>query len=362
MVQEAMSRLLAPTRILGARGDSVYVERPGVGLDFLPLWLMGHDDRVQSYLAEHPEAVPSTRLVASDLRGIDLTTSVAGAVPVVSGPPVDAATTLDEAGLTLLPPSNSLSSGQVDALLEQVVSSFNRHMYTLQRVVPGGLDALESVGFDSFKMRGPSRYDLTIPEFVTADFSFLTGEDAPWLPFVRSVLGDDADLAHVGTMLSMPGSKNQPWHQDGPALNADFACNHLPAHALNVFVPLVDVDVPLGPTEFVPGTHRRWDLPSQSLVLTPRAGQPLIFDYRVKHRGLGNTSTLPRPVLYITYTKNGWKDVQNFSRARYRKFPPLLTPSSRAARMRRRGCGADDEAATGKLPAVDPDRLTFHFR
>jgi len=287
---------------------------------------------------------------------------VAGAVPVVSGPPVDAATTLDEAGLTLLPPSNSLSSGQVDALLEQVVSSFNRHMYTLQRVVPGGLDALESVGFDSFKMRGPSRYDLTIPEFVTADFSFLTGEDAPWLPFVRSVLGDDADLAHVGTMLSMPGSKNQPWHQDGPALNADFACNHLPAHALNVFVPLVDVDVPLGPTEFVPGTHRRWDLPSQSLVLTPRAGQPLIFDYRVKHRGLGNTSTLPRPVLYITYTKNGWKDVQNFSRARYRKFPPLLTPSSRAARMRRRGCGADDEAATGKLPAVDPDRLTFHFR
>ena len=30
---------------------------------------------------------------------------------------------------------------------------------------------------------------------------------------------------------------------------------HLPAYAVNVFVPLVDMDASLGPTEFVPTTH-----------------------------------------------------------------------------------------------------------
>jgi len=101
-------------------------------------------------------------------------------------------------------------------------------------------------------------------------------------------------------MLSLPGSDAQPMHQDGPHLNADEydkqqekqrlegasgsgdgkskaaggsseatkkrksqggggagkEARHLPPYAVNVFVPLVDISVENGGTEFWLGTHR----------------------------------------------------------------------------------------------------------
>jgi hypothetical protein len=46
----------------------------------------------------------------------------------------------------------------------------------------------------------------------------------------------------------------QTWHRDGPSLFKGWsATRHHPTHCLNVFVPLVDVTVHNGPTEFVPG-------------------------------------------------------------------------------------------------------------
>ena len=57
------------------------------------------------------------------------------------------------------------------------------------------------------------------------------------------------------------------WHSDGPHLNKDFERRHLPPHAVNVFVPLVDVTLSHGPTEFVPGSHCDWHVPCKFLIL-----------------------------------------------------------------------------------------------
>ena len=48
----------------------------------------------------------------------------------------------------------------------------------------------------------------------------------------------------------------------------------------------------------------------------------VVFDYRVKHRGLANNSGQVRPVVYVTYAKPGFRDDANFSAKRYRKLPP----------------------------------------
>ena len=76
-----------------------------------------------------------------------------------------------------------------------------------------------------------------------------------------------------------------------------------PVHALNVFVPLVHLTLDKGPTEFVPGSHIDYDVGTASQVRTLGAGSALLFDYRLKHRGLGNNSTEERPLLYITYAR-----------------------------------------------------------
>jgi len=36
------------------------------------------------------------------------------------------------------------------------------------------------------------------------------------------------------------------------------------------------------------------------LVLTAKAGQGILFDHRIRHRGLANNSNMPRPLVYIT--------------------------------------------------------------
>lgn len=87
------------------------------------------------------------------------------------------------------------------------------------------------------------------------------------MPLIHSILGEDAILSYVGLVLNFPGSCNQPWHGDGPHLfdaepiletpvysnpNPTLQC---PAHAVNVFIPLQEINEQLGPTEFMPASH-----------------------------------------------------------------------------------------------------------
>ena len=72
-------------------------------------------------------------------------------------------------------------------------------------------------------------------------------------------------------------------------------------------------------------------------VPLPAAGDALVFDYRIRHRGLGNRSMTPRPLLYITFAKKEYDDQANFSRGRYAKLPAHVYKDepSRTARARR---------------------------
>ena len=53
------------------------------------------------------------------------------------------------------------------------------------------------------------------------------------------------------------------------------------------------------------------------------AGDLVLFDYRVLHRGLANTCERPRPVFYLALGKPGRLDTSNFP-ATQLADPPLL--------------------------------------
>jgi ectoine hydroxylase-related dioxygenase (phytanoyl-CoA dioxygenase family) len=120
------------------------------------------------------------------------------------------------------------------------------------------------------------------------------GDSAPWMPLVKAILGDDVKRLSSSCILSLPGSDAQPWHSDGEHVEPTM---HLPPHCLNVFIPLVNMTKDFGPTQFVPGSHIHYGTNATPVGPTLPAGRPLLFDHRVKHRGVPNTTKLPRPLL-----------------------------------------------------------------
>jgi hypothetical protein len=249
------------------------------------------------------------------------------------------------------------SQAQGDALHDEVSDYFNRVIYTVN--IKSMQDVLTDTGFRTFKLRQRGRYDMVDPALAfathTPPFSFLH-TSAAWLPLVRQILGDDCECIHVGCMLSMPGSEVQEWHSDGDHESNE---RHLTPHCLNVFVPLVQVTAANGGTELVPTSHifRNYGTTVDSVTPMPGLGQALIFDYRLKHRGLGNSSQAPRPILYITYATKAFatKAVAhaNYSARRYRDLPALCDlPLSRQARAAKRASETTDAGGSKRAPEL----------
>ena len=219
---------------------------------------------------------------------------------------------------------------------DEIVTCYNlacEHYEAVMRTVTSKnlLHELQD-GFDMMRERGFARFDLTVPAYDKLDF--LTSPKAAWMPIVHACLGTNVDLAHVGCMFSLPGSHAQIYHQDGVHLSEK---TQLPCHAVNVFIPLIDLSVANGATEFCIGTHilqnDAYDR-SKLETPTPEAGAPLVFDYRNGHRGMGNNTDEVRPVLYLTYSANGkFTDEVNFSKRRYHKLGEMIAaPKSRDER------------------------------
>lgn len=229
-----------------------------------------------------------------------------------------------------------LAECQINMCYKACMEHYERVVYTVKA---RGLHEELAAGFDVLRERGRGRFDLTLDAFDTPQFSFLTSSEMPWMEAVKTILGKDAVLIHKGCFLSLPGSETQKYHQDGVHLN-----NHAQkrCHAVNVFVPLVDLSMANGPTEFCLGSHILGHESFRREVAetpTPLAGSAIIFDYRLGHRGLGNSSQECRPILYLTYTHGGsnFKDTVNFSTKRYKRLGDIAErPLSREERVSRR--------------------------
>ena len=174
---------------------------------------------------------------------------------------------------------------------------------------------MEAAGPD----RGPGRYYLTPPfEKGWSDERLIAQPDI--LDIISNVVGKDAVLCQVGvdTPLGRGESEFQEIHRDCGSLFEDDDMEEPPSYQLAVNFPLVDV-LPakrgsfedLGPLEIHKGSHRTTVKEGKELIksgkvklepLYMKAGDVLIRDVRVLHRGTPNFGHNPRPVGVIGYS------------------------------------------------------------
>lgn len=144
------------------------------------------------------------------------------------------------------------------------------------------------------------------------------------LPTVSSLLDGDVRLMFCGLVTAEPSKEDQYWHPDGDHLFPGTMMSHAP-FCLNVFVPLLDVDLEAGPTEFQLRSHKEGEVEEVRKIRTPtKLGSAVIFDYRIQHRGRANEGTKNRHVAYFTYARTWYRDPRNHT-----AVIPISTPSKK---------------------------------
>jgi hypothetical protein len=249
----------------------------------------------------------------------------------------------------------------------QVTSACERLLQKYDILLNSG-DPVPSLatGYKNFRQRGAGRFEVVDPSITDPVFALVTDSGS----FVKRVLQlamrpsssadlDDLRFFSSGCMYATAGAAGQNWHSDGPpvSLTSD---EQLP-YAVNVFVPLVDVN-PSNGTHFVRGSHRPTKMATKksqgehsaarlcaaspadlvkiaasSVIPTVSVGSALLFDYRVVHRGLPNVTSNDRPVLYCTLAQPWYKGDENFSEARYKGVLQPVSPRTRRTREFREG-------------------------
>jgi hypothetical protein len=250
------------------------------------------------------------------------------------------ATSFAENGVVLLKDA----AEEPEARMERVASAaaFVQHRLAALRAVAADAGAgAEDHRLKTVELvrRSPGRYDLVVetdPDLNEGRGAPILAlrEGAPWLPFVRRVLGADARLIHAGCVCSLPGSAVQGIHRDGKHLfsSGELGGSVLPTHCLTVFVPLVPLTAAVGPTQFWPGTHvtfgdapRATSMSGSVTFAAPESsgvqdevvavpGDAIVFDYRILHRGLANISDQARPLAYFTFAKPWFRDATNYTK------------------------------------------------
>lgn len=218
------------------------------------------------------------------------------------------------------------------------LAALHRDGYTiLRRLLPPALIARWRAAFQPLWAateaagipvnRGPGRRYLDLPFHEPFDDPGVLAHPTI-LALLRAILGEQAQLLHLGTDTPGPGSEDQDLHADVPDLFP--GADPTPPFAIAVNIPLVAVTTANGPFAAAPGTHRlpppaalqavRED-PARLVPVVLEEGDVLVRDPRMVHRGTANRSGTIRPVAVIAFQKPWY---------RHGAFEPIaLCPSVR---------------------------------
>jgi hypothetical protein len=159
-----------------------------------------------------------------------------------------------------------------------------------------------------FLSTGEARFDIALSmtgAFGTPDLF----ANPLLLTFLRRFLGRDLRLGSLTLAVAHPGAPQQSAHRgrahlfDEPGVGAS-----LPAHAVNVLVPLVDTDSGTGPVGVWLGSHRQDspdapERPGPDRQAAWRRGDCLLLDCRTLHAEFSNPSARPRPIVSMVYAR-----------------------------------------------------------
>jgi ectoine hydroxylase-related dioxygenase (phytanoyl-CoA dioxygenase family) len=174
----------------------------------------------------------------------------------------------------------------------------------------------------------------------------------PLVAIARATLGADVTINSLTVVIAFPGAAAQRPHVDHAMLfpSDEAASMAAPPYALTAIIPLLDLDESTGSTEVWPrgprmATPDLWTSKLAGSTVLPLAlGDAGMIDYRVCHGGTANHGHVPRPILYIVYSRPWFRDAENFS-----ETPPLRVNARQLASMHAQYRPLFASAAAGHL-------------
>jgi ectoine hydroxylase-related dioxygenase (phytanoyl-CoA dioxygenase family) len=151
------------------------------------------------------------------------------------------------------------------------------------------------------------------------------------LPILSAALDDGFLVGAFGVTCSLPSAPAQPQHDDGGILFPQSGLNGvLPAAAITVGIPLLEMNEVHGTTALWLGSHRDASSVVNEMAVEPvvREGSCILWDFRLKHSGTPNRSALSRPLLYLTYCRPWFVEYHNFSSKWNPKQKPLIAKNT----------------------------------
>ena len=145
-----------------------------------------------------------------------------------------------------------------------------------------------------------------------ARFAYDTLQERGILDLLKQLHPKVLRMPNVGCNFNLPGSHTQHYHIDRP-FTRDFIIAN---------VAVVDTVIENGATELVPATHKRFYKYTRFVLerchrngkrVPMKQGDVLIRSSNVWHRGMTNRTTVPRPMLAMTWEDGGSNDPDPFS-------------------------------------------------
>ncbi len=157
---------------------------------------------------------------------------------------------------------------------------------------------------------------------------FLSYVDRPGVvEIAETIHGNDCHIIGMTAWMTGPGRPDQQLHADWQPLTLPAEVMSNPAVKIPIYIAtahfyLNDIDEELGPTQFIPGSHRAGRAPKGDMEykgvgpknIFCKAGDMVMFRSEVWHRGTANRSQRVRYLLQVHYAQ----------RMITQKFPPYL--------------------------------------
>lgn len=135
---------------------------------------------------------------------------------------------------------------------------------------------------------------------------------------LMALLGPHLLLNNCAVVVSFPGAEGQRLHRDsGFLFGWSPASVAAPVYGITLGIPLVDLSDATGTTRLYEGSHRELTRVSDYVDKPDckypacRMGDIYLMDMRLVHAGTPNQSQHKRPIIYLTYTRNWYFDIEN---------------------------------------------------
>jgi hypothetical protein len=154
------------------------------------------------------------------------------------------------------------------------------------------------------------------------------------LPVLEAALDEDFVLGALGIVCSLASAPAQHRHADGGFLFPRTSLDRLlPASAITVGIPLLEMNEVHGTTALWLGSHRDESrIPNEDASVpnkegiepVVREGSCILWDFRLSHGGTPNRGAVARPLMYLTYCRPWFFEHLNYGKSNLEQKPLLV--------------------------------------